>query len=177
MLVTPGNFKIGGGFLSGNDRYFFGEVPQGYELTPGDIIVTMTDLSKAGDTLGYSAVVPLDGRKYLHNQRIGKVLLKSKTCVSKSFVHWLMRTPRYRAEILGSATGSTVRHTSPSRIEAFEFNLPPMEEQNGIAGILDALDDKIELNLRTARTLEAMARALFSSLFVDFDPARAKAEH
>jgi type I restriction enzyme S subunit len=53
--------------------------------------------------------------------------------------------------------------------------LPPVEEQRTIAHILGTLDDKIELNRRMSETLEAMARALFTSWFVDFDPVRAKA--
>jgi type I restriction enzyme S subunit len=54
---------------------------------------------------------------------------------------------------------------------------PPLEEdeQHAIAYILGTLDDKIELNRRMNETLEAMARALFKSWFVDFDPVRAKA--
>ncbi len=58
----------------------------------------------------------------------------------------------------------------------YEFPLPPLEEQRAIARVLGALDDKIELNRRMSETLEEMARALFWSWFVDFDPVRAKAE-
>ncbi len=54
------------------------------------------------------------------------------------------------------------------------FPLPPLAEQKAIAAVLGALDDKIELNRRMNATLEAMARALFQSWFVDFDPVRAK---
>lgn len=54
--------------------------------------------------------------------------------------------------------------------------LPPIAEQKEIAHILGALDDKIELNRKTNEALEAMARALFQSWFVDFDPVRAKAD-
>ena len=54
--------------------------------------------------------------------------------------------------------------------------LPPIQEQRAIAHILGTLDDKIELNRRMNETLEAMARALFKSWFVDFDPVRAKME-
>ena len=61
-------------------------------------------------------------------------------------------------------------------LRALEFPLPPLEEQRAIARVLGALDDKIELNRRTSETLEEMARALFRSWFVDFDPVRAKAE-
>ena len=56
------------------------------------------------------------------------------------------------------------------------FPLPPLVVQRTIARILGTLDDKIELNHRMNETLEAMARALFKSWFVDFDPVRAKAE-
>ena len=81
----------------------------------------------------------------------------------------------YRHEVLASATGTTVKHTSPGRIKQFRFPLPPLPEQRAIAHILGTLDDKIELNRRMNETLEAMARALFKSWFVDFDPVRAKA--
>ena len=63
-----------------------------------------------------------------------------------------------------------------SRFQGFHVCLPPLDEQRAIAHILGTLDDKIELNRRMSETLEAMARALFKSWFVDFDPVRAKAE-
>lgn len=58
ILVTPGNFHVGGGFKSAKLKYFSGAYPQAYKLKKDDIIVTMTDLSKDGDTLGYGARVP-----------------------------------------------------------------------------------------------------------------------
>ena len=66
-------------------------------------------------------------------------------------------------------------HISARQIKEFEFLLPPLPEQRSIAHILGTLDDKIELNRRMNQTLEAMARALFKSWFVDFDPVHAKA--
>ena len=77
VLVTPRNFAIGGGFLADKPKYYAGPVPDDYILREGDLVVTMTDLSKAGDTLGYPALVPLMlGRRYLHNQRtwVGNVV-------------------------------------------------------------------------------------------------------
>jgi restriction endonuclease S subunit len=56
------------------------------------------------------------------------------------------------------------------------IRVPCHKEQKAIAHILGAIDDKIELNRKTNETLEAMAKALFKSWFVDFDPVRAKAE-
>ena len=63
----------------------------------------------------------------------------------------------------------------PADIARLEVDLPPIAEQRAIAHILGTLDDKIELNRRMNQTLEEMARALFKSWFVDFDPVRAKA--
>ena len=177
ILLTPGNFAVGGGFKGDKFKYFDGPVPEEYVLRENDLIVTMTDLSKQADTLGYPASVPKPQHfRYLHNQRLGKVVIRDDAKVDKRFLSYVLRTHEYRHEILASATGTTVKHTSPSRILAFKTLLPPPAEQRAIAHILGTLDDKIELNRRMNETLEAMARALFKSWFVDFDPVRAKAE-
>ena len=176
VLVTPGNFAIGGGFLADKPKYYAGPVPDDYILQEGDLVVTMTDLSKAGDTLGYPALVPrMLGRRYLHNQRIGLVEIKEGAEADKRFLFYRLRASDYRHHILATASGSTVRHTSPGRIREFETTLPAITEQCAIAGVLGALDDKIEQNRRTARALERLARAIFRAWFVDFEPVKAKA--
>ena len=63
-----------------------------------------------------------------------------------------------------------------NHLHELQTAIPPIAEQKAIAHILGTLDDKIELNRKTNETLEAMAKALFKSWFVDFDPVRAKAE-
>jgi type I restriction enzyme S subunit len=73
-------------------------------------------------------------------------------------------------------SGSVQGYTNISTIKTLPIPLPPLHEQKAIAHILGTLDDKIELNRKTNETLEAMAKALFKSWFVDFDPVRAKAE-
>ena len=77
--------------------------------------------------------------------------------------------------------GTILRQTAVSGITGtdlveLEVPLPPVANQKAIAHILGTLDDKIELNRKTNETLEAMAKALFKSWFVDFDPVKAKAE-
>lgn len=72
--------------------------------------------------------------------------------------------------------GSPIPSTTRAALYAQRVLVPPLAEQESIASILGALDDKIELNRRLAGTLEAIARALFRSWFIDFDPVRAKAE-
>ena len=178
VLLTPGNFAIGGGFKMDKFKYYDGPAPDEFILKVGDLLVTMTDLSKQADTLGYPVFVPLraDGRRYLHNQRLGKISIKDKDSLDIRYLYYLMCSHEYRNEVLASATGTTVKHTSPDRIKQFTFMLPPIPEQRAIAHILGTLDDKIELNRQMNETLEAMARALFKSWFVDFDPVRTKAK-
>lgn len=177
QLTTPGNFAIGGGFQVGKGKYYSGPVPNDYVLSKGDLIVTMTDLSKAADTLGFSAVVPeTAGTTWLHNQRVGLVSVKPDVPVHPEFLHYLLRSREYRHWVVSSATGSTVKHTSPGRICTYQFALPPISVQTGIGAVLTALDDRITLLRETSATLEAIAQALFKSWFVDFDPVRAKAE-
>ena len=176
ILVTPGNFAIGGGFQDEKRKYYRGPVPTDYVLQPGQIVVTMTDLSKQSDTLGFAARIPNDANVWLHNQRIGLLVFNPSAEADARFVEYLLRSHEYRAWVIGSATGTTVKHTSPSRIEAFRTLVPPPTEQRAIAHILGTLDDKIELNRRRNQTLEAMARALFKDWFVDFGPVRAKME-
>ncbi|ALR05188.1 restriction endonuclease subunit S [Xylella fastidiosa] len=176
VLVTPGNFAIGGGFQDGKRKYYNGPVPEDYVLKPGQVVVTMTDLSKESDTLGYAAIIPNDSTIWLHNQRVGLLEFKPGIPASPRFIQYLLRTYEYRSWVTGSATGTTVKHTSPGRIESFVTLIPPIEEQHAIAKILGTLDDKIELNRRTNETLEAMARALFKAWCVDFEPVRAKLE-
>lgn len=114
----------------------------------------MTDLSKNMDTLGLPAWVPDFGDKVaLHNQRLGLVQLVSEA-VDRKFIYYLLSSSGYRAEVLASSTGTTVHHTSPKRILRYEFPLPPMAEQRGIAAMLGALDDKIESNRRVVALLE-----------------------
>ncbi len=168
ILVTPGNFNIGGGFKSDKFKYYNSEdFPQDYILKSGDIVVTMTDLSKDSDTLGYSAIIPFSkNKKYLHNQRIGLVqFISDKVC--PNFVYWLLRTKEYQSYIVGSASGTSIMHTSPSRIENYSCLFPPLNEQRRIAAILSSLDDKIDLLHRENATLEQMAETLFRQWFVE----------
>jgi type I restriction enzyme S subunit len=79
-------------------------------------------------------------------------------------------------DIGGYLTGSTMPKLTQGNMNRIPLPAPSLREQRAIAHILGTLDDKIELNRRMNETLEAMARALFKSWFVDFDPVRARAE-
>ena len=95
-----------------------------------------------------------------------------------NFIYWFLAQDHIVEQLQTIAEHSTSAYPSirPTDIEELNLCLPPLPEQRAIAQILGTLDDKIELNRRMNETLEAMARALFKSWFVDFDPVRAKME-
>jgi type I restriction enzyme S subunit len=86
------------------------------------------------------------------------------------FASYLLRTVDFQS----CSDKSSVPGVNRNDLHRIPVLLPPLAEQKAIAAVLGALDDKIELNRRMNATLEAMARALFQSWFVDFDPVRAK---
>lgn len=90
--------------------------------------------------------------------------------VDATYVSYYLGHPNVREWIVRHAHGATMPNLNTSILAACPFVRPPLPEQRAIAHILGTLDDKIELNRRTNETLEGMARALFRSWFVDFDP-------
>ena len=169
VLLTPGNFREEGGLrLKGEkEKHYTGEFPEEFLLRQGDLLVAMTDLTQNAPILGSTAFIPEDGR-FLHNQRLGKIVnLKTNEALPK-FVFYLFNTASVRGHIKGSASGATVRHTSPSRIYDVPVELPLLPVQRRIVGILSAYDELIENNQRRIRILETMARALYREWFVEF---------
>ena len=106
------------------------------------------------------------------NQACAAMLVDESKCNPRYLFYALMAT---RKELLGLANGGAQRNLSCRVIKEFPVPAPQLAIQNRIAEILGSLDDKIELNRRMNETLEAMARAIFRSWFVDFDPVRIKA--
>ena len=105
------------------------------------------------------------------------VLSGVKNQTDNLFVYYLARDPNLRTFAIHSMQGSTGRQrVMADSLRSFELTLPPIEEQRRIAHILSTLDDKIELNRQVNETLEATARAIFKSWFIDFDPVKAKIE-
>ena len=77
-------------------------------------------------------------------------------------------------DINGMDSGSAIPSTSREDFYSIPVNVPPLPTQKAIAHILGTLDDKVELNRQTNKTLEAIAKAIFKSWFVDFDPVHYK---
>ena len=128
--------------------------------------------SREGTYFGIAAEVPPNTRVCLGQRMV--LIRPDKRRLDFSFLcHWL-NSPIMAAHIHGYRDGTVAERLNLPTIRALPILIPPLAEQKAIAAVLGALDDKIELNRRMNATLEAMARALFQSWFVDFDPVRAK---
>ncbi len=138
----------------------------GFELSQGDILIGLTGY------VGQVAKVRNEGRLVL-NQRVGKFFPK-EGC-SKEFLFFLVGNDAFRSRVEALAHGSAQPNVSPTAIERLKVVVPSLPEQEAIAEVLVALDDKIELNRRMNETLEMMAQAIFRDWFVDFGPVRRKA--
>ena len=141
------------------------------KVAPQTFDVVLSRRCNPGET-GY---VP-EGFEFALGQNL--VLLRSDEArVLKPFLRWLVRGPKWWEQVSKYMNvGAVFDSLKCADIPDFQVRVPPLSQQRTIVHILGTLDDKIELNRRTNETLEAMARALFESWFVDFDPVRAKAQ-
>jgi type I restriction enzyme S subunit len=141
-----------------------------YRLHDGDVV-----LARTGASTGASAYVknppPAVFASYL-------VRLKAKPDFDSRFLAYYLKSEGFWTFIRGVLGDKSAQpNASASTMTKAPLRAPrDKDEQRAIAHILGTLDDKIELNRRMSETLEAMARALFQSWFVDFDPVRWKME-
>jgi type I restriction enzyme S subunit len=178
-VLRMGYIKRGGGFKEDEKPVFAPKSSKGserrYELDEGDIVIAMTDMKDRVAILGNCARIPCSNR-FVLNQRVGRIRSKNEDIANQRFLYYYMNSSSQVHRLRSLANrGVQVNLTTASIIES-PISLPRVKEQQILAHILGTLDDKIELNRKTNETLEAMAKALFKSWFVDFDPVRAKAK-
>ena len=148
-----------------------------YFCKTGDLLISMTGSGPQAPNSVVGRVARFTGPsdKYLINQRVGRFLNRSPTKLDQRYLFYVLAQDETLWKLVSIATGSANQaNISGSQIASLEIPLPPLAQQKAIAAVLGELDDKIELNKRMNATLEAMARAIFQSWFVDFDPVRAK---
>jgi type I restriction enzyme, S subunit len=149
------------------DEVHFEQRSRRARLRGGDLVITREA------PMGEVCLIP-NGLRCCLGQRMVMLRPDAKKCDSR-FLLYSIQSEAVQHEIkVNEGTGSTVSNLQIPLLEALPIPLPPLAEQKAIAAVLGALDDKIELNRRMNATLESMARALFQSWFVDFDPVRAK---
>lgn len=136
---------------------------------PGDVVFT----SKG--TVGRFAFVRPDTARFVYSPQLCFWRSLDPSLIEPRFLFYWMFGREFFVQFKGVA-GQTdmAEYVSLTDQRRMHIILPPPDEQRAIAQILGTLDDKIELNRRMSETLEAMARALFKSWFIDFDPVRAR---
>ena len=145
-------------------------VSNGTKLVPAGSVLLLA----RGMTLLNDLPICVISRPMTFNQDVKA--LRPKQSVRSDYLPYLLLGNKGRLLSLVDLAGHGTGRLNSDELKALDVTLPPLSEQRAIAHILGTLDDKIELNRRMSETLEAMARALFKSWFVDFDPVRAKTE-
>lgn len=143
-----------------------------YSVYNGDLLFSRT--SMIADGAGKCSIVHGAEEPLLVDSNIffGR---PNRTLVEPTYLYYLMNSPIGKSKVTELIGGTQSRSISGTTLAELRIELPPLEQQRATAAILGSLDDKIELNRRINETLEAMARAIFRSWFVDFDPVRIKA--
>jgi type I restriction enzyme, S subunit len=174
-LLGLGSIEPGGGFRIGHYKTYGGECPDELMLIPGDIYASLKGATKDGKMIGSVARVPRSVPSGRLTQDTVKLVFKEPSPDTFAFLYWVLRTPQYRDYCAGHAMGSAV--VALSRRDFLSYTVPPATpERRVLVALLDKIEDKIDLNRRMNETVEAMARALFKSWFVDFDAVRARME-
>ena len=166
QFVTPTDFN-GRRLIESTERYLTDKgknAVAGARIPSGAVMVSCIGSDMGKSTIASQACVT--------NQQINSIIVDSDN--DPRFIYYNLSARR--EEIRSSAGGSAQPILNKSAFGQLTILLPPLPEQRAIAHVLGTLDDKIELNRRVSETLEAMARALFKSWFVYFEPVRAKME-
>ena len=166
QFVTPRDFN-GRRRIESTERHLTKRGEQAVkaaQIPSGAVMV-----SCIGSDMGKSAITV---EPCVTNQQINSLIVDSDN--DPLFVYYNLSSRK--DEIRASASGSAQPILNKSAFGQLPIIMPPLPEQRAIAYVLGTLDDKIELNRRMNETLEEMARALFKSWFVDFEPVRAKME-
>ncbi len=189
------DWTSGGTPRKGEPSYWNGDIPwisassmKSERLTDSDLKLTEAGLRNGsriadrdsilllvrGSELHKRIPIGIAGRPVAFNQDV-KALKPREGLLPKYLFYWLVgNEPLLLAKVEHTGIGAGKLDTAV--MKNLHLRLPRLDEQQAIASVLGCLDDKIELNRRMNETLEEIARALFKSWFVDFDPVRAKME-
>jgi len=155
-----------GKILIGNLRTITKEISEQYKRTQlqgGELVISLVG------NPGEVAIVPPELKGANLARQVGIVRLRSD--IEKEFVKYFLISPLGKERLFAKSVGSVQQVINLSELRELEVYLPNLDTQRRIAGVLSALDEKIELNNHTNATLEAMAQAIFREWFVENEQA------
>ena len=196
-LIAKSQLVIGDGYRAKNDELgkvglpfaLAGNINNGFQFADADRFPVQNlgqignKVSQSGDvvftskgTVGRFAFVKPDTHNFVYSPQLCFWRSLNPDFIDPRFLYYWMLGPEFYVQFKGvSGQTDMAEYVSLTDQRRMRITIPKPAEQRAIAHILGTLDDKIELNRKMNETLEAMARALFQSWFVDFDPVRAKA--
>lgn len=144
ILMTPGNISGRGEYLTNKNRYYDDSVGinKDFLLNEGDLVMNLTDLTRDCNTLGKCVFIPKCQEEILHNQRLGLVQMPK---YNRNLFYYFSLSENYFGQIIKSATGTTVRHTSPTKVLNFLIPLPPLAEQERIVAKIEAIFSALDV--------------------------------
>ena len=143
VLLTPGNYFEDGGYRDrgAKQKYYSGDIPDGFILDQGDMLVAMTE--QAPGLLGSCILIPENDR-FLHNQRLGLIEPKSDFEWYSPFYSHVFNLRAFRRALSDTCSGIKVRHTSPKKIYEVSVPVPPtLKDQVEVASFLDEAKKKL----------------------------------
>lgn len=168
MLLGLASIERNGGFRSDKLRTYGGPSSEKHLVYPGDMYVSLKDITQQAFLLGSIARVPNEINVGRMTQDTVKLLFKDTT-YSKELFYWVLRTPQYKEYCKGRALGTT--NLSLSRDDFLAYELPEEDKKRcEVVNLLENIESKASLSNQINQTLEQMAQALFKSWFVNFDP-------
>lgn len=181
LLGQPGPVLLGlasiqrdGGFRVDSLKNYGGESADKILLRPGDLYVSLKDVTQSGDLLGAVARLPKSIALGRLTQDTVKLVF-DPAHYPPALLYWALRAPEYRDYCRERAIGTT--NLSLSRDDFLAFQLPTATKARmELVTLLETIEARIDLLRETNATLESIAQTLFKSWFIDFDPVRAKAE-
>lgn len=172
VLLGLGSIARNGGFKGDNLKTYGGPCDPRHLLTPGEIYVSLKDVTQSADLLGAVARVPSYIPLGRLTQDTVKLVFKQQDA-PRTYLYWLLQAPQYREYCRAHSTGTT--NLGLAREDFLNFEVPPLtRERQWIVDLVQNIEDKIELNRRMNKTLERQAQAIFRDWFVDFGPVRRK---
>lgn len=174
LLGKPGAVLIGlasiereGGFRDDKLQTYGGDCPDSISLKPGDLYVSLKDITHDGHLLGAVSRIPKKIKLGRLTQDTVKLVF-DKDDFPKDYIYWLLRTPQYRNYCRSRQTGTT--NLGLSREDFLSFPVPPITEKtNAIIKSLEAIERKIDNLKQQNETLEKIAQTLFKHWFIDFE--------
>ena len=176
-LVGLNSFEGGGGYKRGGEKEYSGPFKPEHIAKTGDLFISTTDITQDGRVLASPFLMPDLSESYRAVIFSGDIVKADQINegLCPEFAYNVLRVKSFRQKAAYASTGSTVRRIPAEVLERLEVPVPSQETQKAINRLIGCFDSKIEANNLIAAATEELARTIFKSWFIDFDPVHAKA--